>query len=44
MSPFAPARRENMIAWMAARCDEPNYGSWWSTTSQAALVTGLHRS
>lgn len=26
MSPFAPARRENMIAWMAARCDEPNYG------------------
>jgi uncharacterized protein len=26
MSPFAPARRENMISWMAARCDEPNYG------------------
>ncbi|MEW5974740.1 MAG: UPF0182 family protein [Acidobacteriota bacterium] len=26
MIPFAPARRENMIAWMAARCDEPNYG------------------
>ena len=26
MSPFAPSRRENMIAWMAARCDEPNYG------------------
>ncbi|MCI0423202.1 MAG: UPF0182 family protein, partial [Acidobacteria bacterium] len=26
MSPFLPARRENMIAWMAARCDEPNYG------------------
>ena len=26
MSPFSPARRENMIAWMAARCDEPNYG------------------
>lgn len=26
MTPFAPARRENMIAWMAARCDEPNYG------------------
>jgi uncharacterized membrane protein (UPF0182 family) len=24
--PFTPARRENMIAWMAARCDEPNYG------------------
>jgi hypothetical protein len=26
MTPFTPARRENMIAWMAARCDEPNYG------------------
>jgi uncharacterized membrane protein (UPF0182 family) len=26
MTPFAPSRRENMIAWMAARCDEPNYG------------------
>jgi len=26
MTPFSPARRENMIAWMAARCDEPNYG------------------
>ncbi|PYV89959.1 MAG: UPF0182 family protein [Acidobacteria bacterium] len=26
MIPFTPARRENMIAWMAARCDEPNYG------------------
>lgn len=24
--PFAPAGRENMIAWMAARNDAPNYG------------------
>ena len=23
---FTPARKDNMIAWMAARCDEPNYG------------------
>lgn len=26
MVPFTPARKENMIAWMAARCDVPNYG------------------
>lgn len=26
MSPFTPARKENMIAWMAARSDAPNYG------------------
>ena len=26
MAPFTPAKKENMIAWMAARCDEPNYG------------------
>jgi len=26
MIPFNPARKENMIAWMAARCDAPNYG------------------
>lgn len=26
MVPFTPAKKENMIAWMAARCDEPNYG------------------
>lgn len=26
MIPLTPARRENMIAWMAARCDAPNYG------------------
>jgi uncharacterized membrane protein (UPF0182 family) len=26
MVPFTPARKENMIAWMAARCDTPNYG------------------
>jgi uncharacterized membrane protein (UPF0182 family) len=26
MLPFTPARKENMIAWMCARCDPPNYG------------------
>ena len=26
MVPFTPARKNNMIAWMAARCDVPNYG------------------
>jgi uncharacterized membrane protein (UPF0182 family) len=26
MLPFTPASRDNMIAWMAARCDTPNYG------------------
>lgn len=26
MVPFTPSKKENMIAWMAARCDEPNYG------------------
>ncbi len=26
MTPFTPARKQNMIAWMAARCDAPNYG------------------
>jgi uncharacterized membrane protein (UPF0182 family) len=26
MVPFTPARKNNMIAWMAARCDPPNYG------------------
>ncbi len=26
MVPFTPARKDNMIAWMAARCDEANYG------------------
>jgi hypothetical protein len=24
--PFSPAKKDNMIAWLAARCDEPNYG------------------
>lgn len=24
--PFTPDRRNNMIAWMVARCDQPNYG------------------
>ncbi|MBI2058913.1 MAG: UPF0182 family protein [Nitrospirae bacterium] len=26
MVPFTPSKKENMIAWMAARCDDPNYG------------------
>jgi uncharacterized membrane protein (UPF0182 family) len=26
MQPFVPARKDNMIAWMAARCDDPGYG------------------
>jgi uncharacterized protein len=26
MIPFSPAKKDNMIAWFCARCDEPNYG------------------
>jgi uncharacterized membrane protein (UPF0182 family) len=26
MLPFTPKNKPNLIAWMAARCDEPNYG------------------
>ncbi len=26
MVPFTPSKKENMISWMAARCDAPNYG------------------
>jgi len=26
MTPFTPQNRDNMIAWMAARCDFPDYG------------------
>ena len=26
MIPFTPSKRDNMSAWMAARCDAPNYG------------------
>lgn len=26
MLPMVPSQRENMIAWLAARCDEPGYG------------------
>jgi uncharacterized membrane protein (UPF0182 family) len=26
MLPMAPAQRENMISWLAARCDQPDYG------------------
>ena len=27
MLPMAPSQRENMIAWLAARCDAPDYGN-----------------
>ena len=27
MLPMVPNNRDNMIAWLAARCDSPNYGS-----------------
>jgi uncharacterized membrane protein (UPF0182 family) len=26
MTPFTPQKRDNMIAWLAARCDSPDYG------------------
>jgi uncharacterized membrane protein (UPF0182 family) len=26
MEPFSPQNRDNMVAWMAARCDFPEYG------------------
>jgi len=26
MLPMVPSQRQNMIAWLAARCDPPNYG------------------
>jgi uncharacterized membrane protein (UPF0182 family) len=26
MMPFAPEKRDNMVAWMAAKCDFPEYG------------------
>ena len=26
MIPMVPSRRDNMIAWLAARCDPPDYG------------------
>jgi len=25
--PYTPSKRDNLAAWFAARCDEPNYGS-----------------
>jgi uncharacterized membrane protein (UPF0182 family) len=27
MTPFTPSNKDNMIAWLAARCDLPNYGN-----------------
>ena len=26
IQPFTPANKDNLIAWMAGRCDDPNYG------------------
>jgi len=26
MLPFTPSKRDNLAAWLTARCDEPNYG------------------
>jgi uncharacterized membrane protein (UPF0182 family) len=26
MLPLTPSRKDNMVAWMCARCDQPNYG------------------
>ena len=33
MTPFTPQNRDNMIAWLAARCDFPDYGKCCSTSS-----------
>ena len=27
MAPFTPSKKDNMIGWLAARCDMPNYGN-----------------
>ena len=27
MAPFTPSKKDNMIGWLAARCDLPNYGN-----------------
>jgi uncharacterized membrane protein (UPF0182 family) len=27
MTPFTPSKKDNMIGWLAARCDMPNYGN-----------------
>jgi uncharacterized membrane protein (UPF0182 family) len=27
MTPFTPSRKDNMIGWLAARCDMPDYGN-----------------
>jgi uncharacterized membrane protein (UPF0182 family) len=27
MSPFTPSKKDNMIGWLAARCDPPDYGN-----------------
>ena len=31
MQPMTPSNRSNMVAWLAARCDPPEYGELWST-------------
>lgn len=39
--PFTPARRDNMIAWLAARSDPPNYGRLIAYTfPKAKLIFG----
>ncbi|MBI3989099.1 MAG: UPF0182 family protein, partial [candidate division NC10 bacterium] len=39
--PFTPTRRDNMIAWMAARADRPNYGKLVAYTfPKAKLIFG----
>jgi uncharacterized membrane protein (UPF0182 family) len=27
MAPFTPSKKDNMIGWLAAQCDQPNYGN-----------------
>jgi len=48
MIPMVPSRRDNMIAWLAARCDAPDYGklivyefprkSWFTDRSRSKRV------
>ena len=45
MLPMAPSQRENMIAWLAARCDPPSTANSSSTSSpRKSWSTGLFRS
>jgi uncharacterized membrane protein (UPF0182 family) len=39
--PFTPSKRDNLAAWLTARCDEPNYGKLRAYTfSRDRLVYG----